>query len=234
MLIRDHDLQFGGHRYAILLAMLLFAVVFRSLAAGVERMGLPHDVVGTILVLAIFHVVFAPGALRHAMGLVLGAILAVGWGRLLVAESADRWPWLAFQGLSAVFYWVAVGTILSNLFRAPTSGAENVRGAICGYLIAGSAWASVNALAWQLVPAAFGIDARIVPLLADWNGSSAIFNYYSYAQMLTIGYAEVTPVRAPATTLSLLAALFGLFYTAVVVSQLVTMAQSRGGAAGDR
>ena len=43
--------------------------------------------------------------------------------------------------------------------------------------------------------------------------------------MLTIGYADVTPVRAPATTLSLLGALFGVFYTAVVVSQLVQMAQ---------
>jgi hypothetical protein len=36
-------------------------------------------------------------------------------------------------------------------------------------------------------------------------------------------------MRAPATTLSLLGALFGLFYTAVVVSQLVGMAQSARG-----
>jgi hypothetical protein len=36
----------------------------------------------------------------------------------------------------------------------------------------------------------------------------------------------VTPVRAPATTLSLLGALFGLFYTAIVVSQFVGLAQS--------
>jgi len=35
----------------------------------------------------------------------------------------------------------------------------------------------------------------------------------------------VTPVRAPATTLSLFAALFGVFYTAVVVSQFVGLAQ---------
>ncbi len=46
-------------------------------------------------------------------------------------------------------------------------------------------------------------------------------------EMLTIGYADVTPVRAAATTFALLASLFGVFYTAVVVSQLVGMAQSR-------
>jgi len=32
-------------------------------------------------------------------------------------------------------------------------------------------------------------------------------------------------LRAPATTLSLSAALFGVFYTAVVVSQIVSLAQ---------
>ena len=42
---------------------------------------------------------------------------------------------------------------------------------------------------------------------------------------MTIGYSDVTPIRAPATTLSLFAALFGVFYTAVVVSQFVGLAQ---------
>jgi len=55
----------------------------------------------------------------------------------------------------------------------------------------------------------------------------ALFSYYSLAQMLTIGYADVIPVRASATTLSLLGALFGLFYTAVVVSQFVSLTQSK-------
>ena len=44
--------------------------------------------------------------------------------------------------------------------------------------------------------------------------------------MLTIGYADVTPLRAPASTLSLFGALFGMFYTAIVVSQFVSLAQS--------
>jgi hypothetical protein len=44
--------------------------------------------------------------------------------------------------------------------------------------------------------------------------------------MTMLGYGDMTPVRAPATTLSLFAALFGMFYTAVVVSQFVGLAQS--------
>jgi hypothetical protein len=102
-----------------------------------------------------------------------------------------------------------------------------VFGAICGYIIAGQGWAHLNALAYLLAPATYLFDPKVVPPLGDWHGRTAVFAYYSYAQMLTIGYAAVTPLRAPATTLSLLAALFGLFYTAVIVSQLVGMAQTK-------
>ena len=98
-------------------------------------------------------------------------------------------------------------------------------GAICGYLIAGDAWAGINEIAYLAEPAAFSINPGISGLLAEWHGRHALFSYYGFAQMLTLGYADVTPVRAPATTLSLLGALFGVFYTAVVVSQLVHLAQ---------
>lgn len=53
----------------------------------------------------------------------------------------------------------------------------------------------------------------------------ALFSYDLFAQMLTIGYADVTAIRAPATTLSLLGVLFGLSYTAVIVLQFVGPAQ---------
>jgi hypothetical protein len=123
--------------------------------------------------------------------------------------------------------------ILRDLFRAPTTGAENVLGAICGYIIAGNAWARVNAIAYLLVPSAYSIDPGVAALLPDWHGRVALFTYYAFAQVLTIGYSDVTPIRAPATTLSLFAALFGVFYTAVVVSVFVGLAQSAKGGSGN-
>jgi hypothetical protein len=127
----------------------------------------------------------------------------------------------------ATFFWAVVWAILRNLFRTPVIGAEHVIGAICGYLIAGQGWAYLNGLAYVLAPATYLFDPKLVPPLADWHGRTALFAYYSYAQMLSIGYAAVTPLKAPATTLSLLAALFGLFYTAVIVSQLVGLVQTK-------
>jgi hypothetical protein len=93
-------------------------------------------------------------------------------------------------------------------------------------LIAAYAWARVNAVAYLLIPSAYSINPDVMAMLPDWHGRVALFAYYTFAQVLTIVYADVTPIRAPATTLSLFAALFGVFYTAVVVSQFVGLAQS--------
>jgi len=62
-------------------------------------------------------------------------------------------------------------------------------------------------------------------MLGHWHARLALFCYYSFAQMTMLGYSDITPVRAPATTLSLLVALFGMFSTAIVVSQFVGPAQ---------
>ena len=159
------------------------------------------------------------------MGVVLVASALVSWTRYFVADSFDHDISLANEAVLAIFMWGAVYAILRDLFVKPAAGAENVLGAICGYIIAGDAWARLNAVAYLLVPAAFSINPEIASMLPDWRGRVALFTYYAFAQVLTIGYADITPIRAPATTLSLFAALFGVFYTAVVVSQLVGLAQ---------
>ena len=158
---------------------------------------------------------------------------ALGWGRYFAAASLDHALSLAEQTPLALFLWSAVYVILRDLFRTPASGAENVLGAICGYIIAGDAWGRINAIAYLLVPSAYSIDPEVAALLPDWHGRVALFTYYAFAQVLTIGYSDVTPVRAPATTLSLFAALFGVFYTAVVVSVFVGLAQSAKGGSGN-
>jgi hypothetical protein len=192
------------------------------------------DTIRTLLGVAIWFVVFRRPRERVAMAAILVATLAFNWARYVSAESLGHGLSLAEQTMLAIFLWSAVYVILRDLFRAPATGAENVLGAICGYLIAGDAWARLNAIAYLLVPSAYSIDPAVAALLPDWHGRVALFTYYAFAQVLTIGYSDVTPIRAPATTLSLFAALFGVFYTAIVVSVFVGLAQSaKGGGQSD-
>jgi hypothetical protein len=212
-------------KHAVLLALLVVALAAQTFNAqsGAERLG--TDALRTVLVIATWIVVFERRRERATMGAVLLASLAIGWGRHFAVASLDHPLSLADHVVLVLFLWSAVYVILRDLFRARRAGAENVLGAICGYLIAGSAWSQINAIAYLLVPSAYSISPELASLLPDWHGRMALFTYYAFAQVMTIGYSDVTPIRAPATTLSLFAALFGVFYTAVVVSQFVGLAQ---------
>jgi hypothetical protein len=217
----------GTHtrRYALLLALLCIALAIETVnARGGERF--LSDTFRTVLGAAIWVVVFKRPREQVAMAVLVVAATVLSWSRYFAAETLDHALSLAEQAMLALFLWSAVYVILRDLFRTPTTSAENVLGAICGYLIAGDAWARLNAIAYLLVPSAYSIDPGVAALLPDWHGRVALFTYYAFAQVLTIGYSDVTPVRAPATTLSLFAAMFGVFYTAVVVSVFVGLAQS--------
>ena len=219
-------------KFAVLSILLCAALAIETVSThGAERF--LSDGVATVLAVGIWFVVFDRPRERSAMAAVLVAALVIRWGGYFVAANLGHVISLADQAVLALLLWSAVYVILRDLFRAPAGGAENVLGAICGYLIAGDAWGRINAIAYLLVPSAYSIDPAVTALLPDWHGRVALFTYYAFAQVLTIGYSDVTPVRAPATTLSLFAALFGVFYTAVVVSVFVGLAQSGKGGGRD-
>jgi hypothetical protein len=217
----------GERKYALLLGLLLVSLAFQSFATRPGSGTVLADVLRTLLSVSILLVVFERPRERAVMGLVLLGAIGIGLARDLSAVNVDDAAIVAFYGLAVLFLAGAVYVILRQLFRASAGSADQVLGAICGYLIAGDAWASVNAITYHLLPASFSINPEVAALLADWHGRLALFSYYSIAQMLTVGYADVTPIRAPATTISLFSTLFGVFYTAIVVSQFVGLAQAR-------
>ena len=220
------------HRHAVLLALLLFGYTFQSFAITARTSGFVSDLALAGLELAMFFIVFENPRERALLAVIFVAATMVGLSRYVSPADADSGRALGFYVLHAIFMWAAVFVILRDLFRKKGKEPENVLGAICGYLIAGAGWAALNEIAFWFAPTTFSINADLARLVAEWHGRLALFLYYSMAQMMTIGYSDVTPLRAPATTLSLFAALFGLFYTAIVVAQFVGLAQSGGG--GDR
>ena len=164
----------GGLRqrkYAAVLALLCVALAVETVGArGAGRY--LSDALGTVLAVAIWFVIFERRRERTTMAVVLVAALALAWGRYLVAERLDYALSLAEQTMLALLLWSAVYVILRDLFRIGAAGVENVLGAICGYLIAGNAWARINAITYLLVPSAYSINPEIAALLPDWHGRS--------------------------------------------------------------
>lgn len=210
-------------KYTVLLALLCVTLAIETVSTrGGGR--LLSEASGTMLAIWIWFVVFERLRERATMAAVLVVALAIRWGAHFAAASFDYALSLGEETLLTLLLLSAVYVILRDVFRKPAGGAENVLGAICGYIIAGDAWGRINAIAYLLVPSAYSINPEVVALLPDWHGRVALFTYYAFTQVLTIGYSDVIPVRAPATTLSLFAALFGVFYTAIVVSVFVGLA----------
>jgi len=77
--------------------------------------------------------------------------------------------------------WSAVYVILRDLFSKRAAGAENVLGAICGYVIAGDACGRINAIEYRLGPSAYSINPEVSALLADWQGRVVLFTYHFFA-----------------------------------------------------
>jgi len=71
------------------------------------------------------------------------------------------------------------------------------------------------------VPGSFRVGQGFGAQLDSWHGRIAVMNYASLGSLTGVGSGEVVPVRPPATVLTTLEAVFGQFYIAVVVAQLV-------------
>jgi len=214
------------HRYAVLLPLLVVSLAIQSINAGVGADRWLSNIVLTVLGVATLIVVFERRRERVVMAIVVASMVGFAWSGQFVSANVGRMLAFGFHVLKLLLLVTAVWVILRGLFRGPAASADKVMGAISGYLLAGDAWAGANAIAYLVVPSAYAISAQVAFSPDDLQSSVALFSYYSIAQMLTLGYSDVTPVRAPATTLSLFTTLFGVFYTAVVVAQVVGLAQS--------
>ena len=128
-----------------------------------------------------------------------------------------------FHSALIVFLGFAVGVILQNLFSQTIIKADDVIGAVCGYMLGAMVWGNLYALAYLFVPGAFNVNPVIAIQLEDWQLKRSLFDYLSFTTLTSLGYGDITPVGQPAYSLTWLEVLFGQFYMAVVVAQLVGM-----------
>lgn len=91
-------------------------------------------------------------------------------------------------------------------------------GAINIYLIAGLIWAYIYVLLNH-----FDSHAFHLPDYESLSNSIELFTYYSYTTIATLGYGDITPLSAQARMLSVLEAVFGQLYLAIVIAKLVSI-----------
>jgi len=128
---------------------------------------------------------------------------------------------LIYHGAVLVLLGFAAIVILRNIFAQRVVRSDDVIGSVCGYLIAAAAWSNLFMVMEVFVPGSFRVGQGFGAQLDSWHGRIAVMNYASLGSLTGVGSGEVVPVRPPATVLTTLEAVFGQFYIAVVVAQLV-------------
>ncbi len=122
---------------------------------------------------------------------------------------------------SLIFYGYAAGVILHGIIERRAVRADDVIGALCSYLLLGLCWSSLYQVTDLLAPGSFAVHSDMGNELENPHSRQALFNYFSFVTLTTLGYGDVTPVSHVAATFAWLEATIGQFYIAVVVAQVV-------------
>ena len=200
---------FYEHRFGWLFASIMLVLIADPL---LELFGMNQSVLDRGLALCVGLAVLGferhkPLATRVLIWLVVAMAAVAG---ILGHQAAPRaeWTWILIGML------VVVGTVRAALRGSGVDG-ERIFAALDGYLLAGMLF---GACYWQLSqqdPATFGGDAGLRTRI------DAI--YFSYATLSTVGYGDVAPVSSGARSLSVVEAVGGQLYLAVLLARLVSL-----------
>lgn len=112
-----------------------------------------------------------------------------------------------------------VVAIFRSVFSKARADSESIFGALCIYLFVGYSFTSIFLLVTYFHPYAFYLDPTV--------NNHAVLNrldsiYYSFGTMTSLGAAGITPVTGEARLLTIIEALMGVLFLAVLVSRLMS------------
>jgi hypothetical protein len=149
---------------------------------------------------------------RLSMLLGLPALAAVWWHYFDDSPLAET---IEFACLIP-FFLAAVRSIYRHVLYSPRVTYDEIRGALCLYLLLGLVWAAAYRIVVLWIPDAFsGLDQHP----SGWHS----LIYFSFVTLATLGYGDITPAHPLARMLSTTEAMIGTFFVAVVVAKVVAL-----------
>jgi hypothetical protein len=208
-------------KYAILLVALVCVALIESFRHRLLLSPVLSDLFITAMLLLVFLIVFERRVNRLVAFIALAIAVVVDWVHYLLPGSAELSLQLIYHSAALLLVGFASLVILRNIFEQRVVSTDDVLGAVCGYLLAAGAWSNLFVLIEIFLPGCFSVGPEFGAGTDTWHGRIAVLSYVRLGSLTSLGSGEVVPVRPPATILATLEAVFGQFYIAVVVAQLV-------------
>ncbi len=204
-----------GHRFFLLFVYLLSALVIYPYVQGGGYGYLAFRLIGSVgILLTVYAISLRRTLLIIALLLAFPALLQ----RILLPQADAGALSILNIVLSFVFDVFVVVIIFRRVFTRDQPNSETVFGALCIYLLVGFSFASVYGMVAAIQPKAFYLDPltnlHTVPDRFD-------FIYYSFATMTSVGATGITAVSSQARSLSVIEAILGVLYLAVLIARLM-------------
>jgi voltage-gated potassium channel len=116
-----------------------------------------------------------------------------------------------------LFFAFIIFHIFSFILKRKNITLEVINGGILNYLLIGLMWSFIFNLLELLNPGSFSTGESLI------KHNRLHFTYYSFVTLTTLGYGDITPLTAPACSLSILEAIVGQIYLTVLIAILVGM-----------
>lgn len=216
------DAAVAAHKFFLLFVFLLASLIIYPFA---DHTGAGYHAFRILGSAAIFFSVYAVSFRRSVV--VCGLALAVpALLQHLFRPRADAGAFAILNiSLSFVFDLFIVVVIFRRVFAREKPNSETVFGALCIYLLVGFSFASVYGMLATLQPHAFFLDPQtnlhIIPDRFD-------FIYYSFGTMTSLGAAGITAVSNQARSITVIEAVLGVLYLAVLIARLMGAYRSPG------
>jgi ion channel len=216
-----HAPAITGHKFLLLFLFLIGSLIYYPYAGDA---GVPYYVFRllscVIILLSIYAVSFRRSLVLFALVLSIPAMVERSQ---ILRDHAGVLPVLNIA-LSFAFDIYIVVIIFRRVFGNEKPNAETVFGALCIYLLIGFSFASVYSWVARMQPHAFYLNpmtnVRTVPTRFD-------FIYYSFGSMTALGASGIIPISDQARSLSIIEAIIGVLYLAVLISRLMGTYKSR-------
>lgn len=198
-------------RFLFLLTAMLLAIVLGPFLSDYFGLSLLMKILFTAILISAVYA--AGGNRKHFITALILAVLTavIRWMDYLIPHISLA----VLEELAALlFFGYMVVIILMYIFRQREVTFDLIVGSICGYFLLGLLWGSLYTLLETSQPGSFlYVDAHIV--------DQSFFNYYSFVTLTTLGYGDITPLTPAARSFSILQAVAGQLYIAILISRLV-------------
>lgn len=216
LLIRDRQVSaITGHKFFLLFVFLLLYLILYPYTQNKGTAYYALRVLGIgITLLSVYAVSFRRSMVFIGMALAIPALVEL----LRFARWEESAASLLTIGLSLAFDTFIIVAIFRRVFVHKQPTAETIYGALCIYLLVGLGFSSIYTLLAALQPHAFYLDP-ITSLNTTLNRFD--FIYYSFGTLTCLGANGIIAVTNQAKSLSLIEAILGVLYLAVLISRLV-------------